>query len=288
MDFCCIMEEGGMKMKRAVKIGCLIVLVLFVCTTAWVLNAFFGNPVSMALARRGAQTYLEAKYSDLPLGIEHFGYSFKDGNYYMVVSLPGSKDVHFSIHMRPSGIVRYDTYDSVTSGWNTWDRLEREYRAKTDALFDKEDFELRHDIAFGEIKIAEEAVGDYQPIQYGVDLEQLVIDGEYDVKELATEAGHIIFYMQHEDVTFETAAKGMLRLREILDENDVPFFAMDFVLRLPREEGQPGNGGPVINVREFPRSAIYEEGMIERVKAAHEQLEAYYAEQDKEMKQEAR
>ena len=198
----------------------------------------------------------------------------------MVVSSPGSQDIHFSIYVRPDGSVRYDTYDSVTGGWNTWDRLETQYRKMTKAVFDAENFELRHDIAFGEIRIAEEAVGDYQPISYGVDLEQLVIDGEYDVKELATEAGHIIFYMQHEDVSFETAAKGMLRLREILDENDVPFFAMDFVLRLPREEGQPGNGGPVINVREFPRSEIVADGLAQRIEAAHDALEAYYAEQD--------
>jgi len=268
-------------MKRAVKIGCLIVLTLFLSAAAYVLNAFFGNPISSYLAERSAKAYLAENYGDLDLQVDRFGYSFKTSDYYMNVSSPASRDTHFSIYMRPNGSVRYDTYDSVTSGWNTWQRLENEYRMKTNALFDAPDFELKNDIAFGEIKIAEEGGGDYQPISYGVHLDQLVIDGEYDVVGLAKEAGHIVFYMQHEDVTFETAAKGMLRLKELLEESGIPFFAMDFVLRLPREEGQPGNGGPVINVREFPCSEIYEEGMTDRIQAAHEQLEAYYAEQDK-------
>ena len=275
-------------MKRAVKIGCLIMLILFLCAAAFVLNAFFGNPVSSYLAQRAAKAYLAENYGHLDLQVERFGFDFKMTDYYAVVTSPSSVDTHFSLYMRMNGEVRYDSYDNVTSGWNTWRRLESAYRAKTDALFDAPDFELRNDIAFGEIKIKEEAIGDYQPINYGVELSELVIDGAYDIRELAKEAGHIIFYMQHEDVTFETAARGMLRLKEILDENDIPFFAMDFILRLPREEGQPGNGGPVINVREFPRSEIDEDGMVERVKAAHEALEAYYAEQDKEIEQKAK
>ena len=268
-------------MKRAFKTGCLIACILLVCVLAYVGNAFFGNPVSSYLAERSAKAYLAEHYGHLDLKVDWFGYNFKMTEYYMCVSSPSSGDVHFSIHMRPDGSVRYDTYDNVISGWNTWDYLETEYRAMTNALFDAPGFELRNDIAFGSLKIREEAVGDYQPIVYGVDLAALEVDGQYDVRKVAKENGQIIFYMQHEDVSFETAAKGMLRLKEILEENDVPFFAMDFVLRLPREEGQPGNGGPVINVREFPRSEIYEEGMVSRVQAAHEQLEAYYAEQDK-------
>ena len=267
-------------MKRRIRIGCMVVLVMLLGAAAYVLNAFFGNPISSYLAERSAKAYLAQHYGDLELTVDWFGYTFKTSDYYMVVSLPGSKDVHFSIYMRPDGSVRYDTYDSVTSGWNTWDRMETQYRAKTNALFDAEDFELRHDIAFGEIRIAEEAIGDYQPIRYGVALEELVIDGEYDINALAKEAGHIVFYMQHEDVSFETAARGMLRLKELLDENDIPFFAMDFVLRLPREEGQPGGGGPVINVREFPRREIVADGLAQRIEAAHHALEAYYAEQD--------
>ena len=151
---------------------------------------------------------------------------------------------------------------------------------KTNVLFDAEDFELRNDIAFGTIEIDEESDFDFRPVSYGVKLDELVVDGEYDLDELAARAGHIVFYMQHEDVTFETAAKGMLRLKEILDQEGIPFFAMDFVLRLPREDGQPGNGGEEIHVQNFLRSDIHEEGLAQRVQAAHEALSAFYEKLD--------
>jgi len=275
------MNENRKTIKCALRAGILPVLVALLCAMAYILNAFFGNPISSYLAERSAKAYIEENYGHLNLQTDWFGYNFKTADYYMVVSSPSSKDIHFSIYMRPSGEVRYDTYDSVTSGWNTWDRLESEYRARTNALFDAPDFEIRNDIAFGTIEVDEEADYDFSPVSYGVKLEELVIDGEYDLDELAARAGHIVFYMQDEDVSFETAARGMLRLKEILDQEGIPFFAMDFVLRLPREEGQPGSGGPTINVRNFPCSEIYGDGMAQRVQAAHEALEAYYAEQDK-------
>ena len=267
-------------MKRGLKIGCAALLAAQIIALAYVLNAFFGNPVSFYLAERSGKAYLEENYAHLNLQIDWFGYSFKDANYYMTVSDTSSRDIHFSIYMRPNGEVRYDTYDSVESGWNTWGRLDSEYRMQTRALFDVESFELRNDIAFGSIEIDEESVFDFRPVSYGVKLDKLVVDGEYDLDELAARAGHIVFYMQDEDVSFETAARGMLRLKELLDENGLEFFAMDFVLRLPREEGQPGNGGPEIHVQNFLRSDIYEEGMAQRVQAAHEALSAFYEELD--------
>ena len=147
-------------------------------------------------------------------------------------------------------------------------------------LFDAPDFELRHDIAFGSLELKEESIYEYQPVPFGIDMSGLVIDGEYDVNELAKQAGKIVFYMQHEDVSFETAARGMMRLKEILDQEGIAFFAMDFVLRLPREDGEPGNGGPVIHVENFLYSEIVEEGMVQRVRAAHEALDAFYAKMD--------
>ena len=269
-------------MKRKIRIGCLILIAAFLLAGAYLLNAFFGNPVSFALAKRSAQAYLNVHYGHLDVSIERFGYSFKTADYYAVVSSPASIDTHFSIYMRPNGEVRYDTYDSVVSGWNTWRRLESEYRARTNAIFDTTNFELRNDIAFGTIELDERSDYDYRPVPYGVKLEELLVDGDYEPDELAAKAGHIVFYMQDEDVSFETAARGMLRLKEILDEKGIPFFAMDFVLRLPREEGQPGGGVPEIHVQNFLCSDIHEDAMAQRVQAAHEALEAFYTALDKE------
>ena len=273
-------------MKRRLKIGCAALLAVLFFALAYVFNAFFGNPVSAHLARRSAEEYLAAHYAELDVAIERFGYSFKTADYYAQVASPTSMDTHFEVYMRMNGEVRYDTYDSVTSGWNTWQRLEEAYRARTNALFDAPDFELQNDIAFGSLKLKEESVYDYQPVPFGIDLQTLKVDAEYEVNELAAQAGEIVFYMQDEDVSFETAARGMLRLKEILDENGIPFFAMDFVLRLPREDGLPGNGGPSIHVEDFLYSEIYADGMAQRVEQAHDALNAFYGELDRSKKAE--
>ena len=272
------MKKG--KMKRVAQTGCLLLSAALLCAAAYVLNAFFGNPVSAYLAERSARAYLAERYGHLDVEIERFGYNFKTADYYAFVASDTSVDTHFSVYMRMNGEVRYDTYDSVTSGWNTWQRLEEEYRERTNALFDAPDFELRNDIAFGSLELKEESAYDYQPVPFGIELQALKLDGEYDVNELAKQAGKIVFYMQDEDVSFETAARGMLRLKEILDVEGIPFFAMDYVLRLPREEGKPGSGGPTIHVEDFLCSEIYEDGMAQRVRAAHEALKAFYEELD--------
>lgn len=267
-------------MKRLFKWAAVIWCVAVLAGALYLIVAFFGNPVSMTLCDRAAKAYLAEQYGDHDVLIDKTGYNFKDGNYYARVSSPTSIDTHFSIYMTGLGQVRYDTYDSVTDGWNTFQRLESAYRAKVNALFDAEGFELRNDIAFGTLETDTGSEFDYKPVPYGIKMEELVIDGVYDEDEIARTAGHIIFYMQDEDVSFETAARSMLRLKEILTESGIPFFAMDFVLRLPREEGQPGAGGPTIHVTNFLSSDIVEDGMVGRVRAAHEALEAHYARLD--------
>ena len=56
---------------------------------------------------------------------------------------------------------------------------------------------------------------------------------------------------------------------------------MDFVLEYPKDENGTIKEGRV-EVRDFLYADIYEEDMIERVKASDEAANAYYAEQDTE------
>ena len=71
----------------------------------------------------------------------------------------------------------------------------------------------------------------------------------------------------------------MLGIRTEFDKANIPFRAIDFVLQPPLPEEGPRTGDS-INFDNFPYEDIYEDGLIERIKAAHEELEAYYAEQD--------
>ena len=75
--------------------------------------------------------------------------------------------------------------------------------------------------------------------------------------------------------------KVVIEVKKIFDDAKVKFYALDFVLEYPKDENGTIKEGRV-EVRDFLYADIYEEDMIERVKASDEAANAYYAEQDAE------
>lgn len=53
--------------KNILKTIVYVFLFTFVCFVAYFLNAFFGNPVSKALAKASAEKYINEHYSELDL-----------------------------------------------------------------------------------------------------------------------------------------------------------------------------------------------------------------------------
>ncbi len=266
-------------MKKALKailitlaVALLGVIVYFVC-------AFFGNPVSYLLSANSAKNYIEANYSDYDLEIEKVGYDFKSSGYYAKVVSPTSIDTHFSIYFDLLGRPVRDSFENVEDGWNTYTRLDREYRElvkKTEDIIAKE---FTSDIFFGEIKTYEMAE-DYQWKEpYGVVMSDLVLDFDYDINEVAAEYGHIVFYYDETELTAEKAAERLLRLKEIFDENGIVFYAIDFIAQEPKTETNAGNRKE-FSVREFLCSDIYEEGLAERLQEASDHLQDYYSGED--------
>ena len=89
----------------------------------------------------------------------------------------------------------------------------------------------------------------------------------------------MIIYVESDTVTVEKAAEIMLNIKTIFDDAGIPFVAMDFTLQYPIPEGGQ-RPDEEVRVDGFLYDAIYEDGMIDRVKEADKALKAYYAEQD--------
>ena len=109
--------------------------------------------------------------------------------------------------------------------------------------------------------------------------QDLILDKIYDIRELGRQAGRLIVYVDSDTITFELAANILLDIREEFDEANIPFRAIDFTLQPPLPEEGPRTGFE-IHFDNFPYEDIYEEGLEDRIKAAHDALESYYAEQD--------
>ena len=271
-------------MKKHVKIAIIIPLIALAVGLLWFGNAMLGNPVSRTLATKAAKSFLSDRFSDTDYQMERITYSFKDGRYHAFMTSPTSIDGDFSVSFTMFGEYHYDTYDSVLDGFNTARRLDSEYRELTDTILN--DPTLPYDntqiysIMFGELEIyPREAfedpnvtdVPDYALVQEELELNQL-----YDLKALGAKAGHLVLYIDNDTISVEEAARIMLDFRSMFDEADIPFYAIDFVLRHPRTEDGKSDDEE-IRLNNFLYQDIYEEGLAERIEIAIDETAAYYA-----------
>ena len=269
--------------KKVLKIIALIVAIALIVGVCWFANALNGNPISKMLAENAADDYLEEHFPDTDYYIEKLGFSFKSTCYYAHVRSETSMDTQFTLYIDMVGNVYFDTYDDVLRGSITARRLEQEYRELTDQIFDNPSFPYPSDIGYGTLEIyPQEALDDPQVNDipdYALVQQDLVFDQIYDIRELGRQAGHLIVYVDSDTISFELAAKILLDIRAEFDKANIPFRAIDFVLQPPLPDEGPRTGDE-IHFDDFRYEDIYEEGLIDRIKVAHDELEAYYAEQD--------
>ena len=266
-------------MKKSVKTVLIALTVIVVCVILWFVCAFFGNPVSYLLSANSAENYIEENYPDYDLEIEKVGYDLKVSGYYANVVSPSSVDTHFSVYFDLLGRPKYDTFENITNGWNTAMRLENEYRELSLSIRDVIEKYFTTDIYYGEIKTAEIADDYCGKEPYGIPVSELIIDYDYDINEVASKAGHIVFYYEETELTAEKSAERLLELKRILDENGIRFFAIDFIAQEPKTEENAAIRKEFA-VREFLYSDIYEDDLAERLQKSADELQEYYAQED--------
>ena len=117
--------------------------------------------------------------------------------------------------------------------------------------------------------------------EYAIVTDDLTRDAFYDVNELGSKAGKLTIYLDDDTVSHERLAELILDTRKIFDNAGVKFYCLDFVLEYPKTVDSGKKEGRV-EVMGFLYTDIYEEGMVERVKASDEAAKTYYDEQDAE------
>lgn len=241
-----------------------ILLALVILALSWF---FFGNPVSYLRAVKTAQTHLAETYPGADFRRGRVLYDFIYQNYTVHVTSPSSIDTHFYLHINKQGTKLRDTYESdVLHKGNTTIRLEQEYSALVDQVFSDPSLSYFSSRSFGRLEFDCYQGGD-DPPAYVIKSGELVLDKEYDIRELGRQAGHLSVYVDSATVNVELAASMMLTVKECFDRAGVPFAAMSFVLEYPMSaDGQRPVGS--VYVSSFLYEDIYEDGMIERVAQA--------------------
>ena len=256
-----------------------IALIVGVCVFA---NGLVGNPISKAMATNTAEKHIEENYADKDFEIERVTFSFKDGYYHAFIYSPISIDSSFTLMIDMWGKLRYDTYvDRVLSGGNTADRISRDYRAVVDKVLDSQAFPYNEHIGYGDFDFYPRVhLEEYSVPEYALITEDLTLDAFYDVSELGAKHGKLTIYIDDDTVSYERLAEILLDIRRIFDDSGVKFYVIDCVLEYQKNEDSSKKQEGRVEVREFLYADIYEDGMVERVKASDEAAKAYYDEQD--------
>lgn len=102
-----------------------------------VLNALYGNPVSKALAERGADKVIAEKYGDLDLSREKVFYNFKLPEYVVHLQDKNSEDSAFDLCFDSFGRLQRDTYDfRIDNTMMRFDRAIHDYGRGLEKAYD--------------------------------------------------------------------------------------------------------------------------------------------------------
>ena len=270
--------------KRILKIAAFVFAIALIVGVGVFANALVGNPISKAMATNTAEKHIEENYADKDFEVERVTFSFKDGYYHAFIYSPSSIDSDFTILVDIWGKLRYDTYeDRVLSGGNTADRISRDYRATVDKVLDSQAFPYNEHIGYGDFDFYPRVhLEEYSVPEYALITEDLTLDAFYDVNELGAKHGKLTIYIDDDTVSYERLSEILLDIRRIFDDSGVKFYVIDCVLEYQKNEDSSKKQEGRVEVREFLYADIYEEGMVERVKASDEAANAYYDEQDAE------
>ena len=263
-----------------------ILSTLAIFALCWLVDMFWGNPVSYLLATRTAQSHLITTYPGSDFYIEHIGYNFKFQDYYVKINSPSSIDTHFSLSITKGGKLLLDTYDSgVLKGFNTANRLNDEYRALVARVFSNLSLPCDYHTNYSRLEfyledeLQHRTISLYDIPPYAINQGELVLDKPYDIPELGRRAGHLIISVDSETVNTDQAANIMLNIKAHFDKAGLPFAAMTFDLQYPKPHNGLRPEGEVC-VAQFIYEDIYEDGMVERVAQADKELKEHYAKLD--------
>lgn len=258
-------------MKKILKIAAIIVAISLLGMALFIVISLAGNPISKFIVTGNAKKYIGETYSGRDYYIDYVGYNFKNSDYGVFVKSHSSEDTFFTISYNQRGDLVSDDYkDYVESGFNTYIRINDEYKLAAESVLKQLPFEM--EIAFGEIESAEKGDGEIA----GLDIKTLELDKEYDIYRLGKDYGKIMLYLYDENLTAERAAEIFMEVKKRFIENKVSFCIIDLVIRKhENKEIKEWQDKEAINIYSFLYSDIYEEGMLDRVKAAIEDTKAY-------------
>lgn len=256
---------------KALKIGAIFLATAMTVGLIILANLFLGNPVSRLMAYNAGKKYIADNLDGDGYVIESVNYNWKGGGGYSIrLSSDKLIDGSFYLDADMLGRITYDMSYYVTDGINTAYRLSSEYDDAVNYVVSHTDLPFEVYNVWGRLVFREDIPVDGFPTAFGEDItiSSLEANRMYNVEEFGEKIGKISFYYVTDVVmTYDDAAEFLLKFKEACDNYGVKFRVVSFI-------------GSSVRFEELGYEDIYEEGLAERIQAAEQMLEAYFAGMD--------
>ena len=262
--------------QRAMKITAFVIALGLILGIGLFANHLMGNPISKALASRTAQRHLESNYSKQGYLLEKI--TFKNGYYCAYVSSPYANPDRFLLFLEMDGDLHFDTYEVCKKKGCSIQGLyyEMQYKDAVEAILNSKTFPYDCHFGTGDLGWVSITHQESNP-SYAIVIDNSLDSHLYTLTDLEKQTGKLILHLRSEEVSVEQFAKILLDVRHIFEETETPFYWIDCIL-----ESSSSTAEERLEIMDFPRADIYEEGLTERVRAANEAIRAYHAAQDAE------
>lgn len=252
-------KEGGrtMKKKLALCIGVGLIICLF-----YMYISFQGNFLSKIIIQYKSLDYVEERFPTKDYEFKDVIYNFKDGYYYARYQSPTMQDEYFSLAYHWYGNFIQDDYENVVNKWNTWSRLEMQYRKYVELVLQKE--EPYHDIRYGTLKSLDD--------MSQKEKDEMILNKEYDISELGKKYGSIVYYVNDQQVNIDKVCEYLMKIKKSFDQNNVTFYSIDFVLE---------NNNERLELISFLYKDIDKDGFKKKVQENIEKTKDYYKQLEK-------
>lgn len=265
-------------MKKTIKIISIITALILIIGLLFLANALVGNPLSKSIVTKNAKSYVKETYPNTDYYVDKVGYDFKNGSYFAFIKSPSSIDTYFSLDFTYLGKLVHNSYSSyVEDKFNTFKRINSDYRTATEKALEKLPYDTH--ISYGEILTNDNGMG---LVGSDLNIKDLILDANYDIKDFGSKYGKLTLYIYTNQVTPEKACEVLLKIKEVFNQENQAFYVVDLVLDdIGKKDAEDKKNFPSISIDSFLYSDIYEENLLERVKASIEATEKYYEELDK-------
>ncbi|HKM34537.1 MAG TPA: hypothetical protein VJY54_07325 [Lachnospiraceae bacterium] len=223
--------------KMIIAIIAIVVMVLILDSS----NAWFGNPISKAIAKKTAEKYIDENYGDLNLVLQEAGYNFKFSHYYVRFQSTDSIDTTFTVHVNSYGKVLDDDYQyEVANNFRTLRRYESELREIGDKLFRAQ---LNYNISNALLLL--EKVSDE-------DMLKLTKDMPFDIQNMPSEINASITIID-EDISYGKMSEVLINMAEVCKKENIPIAT--FSVRIEKEKDEAEKRS-YVNVYHIPADIL--------------------------------